>query len=564
MADSFSYPPIDPTTFDLIIIGTGLPESVIAAASSTAGKSVLHLDPHPFYGSHFSSLPLHDFTSFLHSQSQPNPIQSCQSDCSDYSAVDLTVRRMYSDVEITSHSSELLELSRKFNLDLAGPRVLFCADSAVDLMLKSGASQYTEFKNVDASLVYDDGSGKLWNVPDSRSAIFKDRSLKYSEKNQLMSFFKLVQGHLESVGSDTDAKKISDEDLEKPFAEFLNKMRLPVKLKSIILYAIAMADYDQDNAEICQDILKTKDGIDRLALYHSSIGRFPNALGALIYPIYGQGELPQAFCRRAAVKGCLYVLRMPVIALLMDKCSGNYKGIKLSSGQEIFSHQLVLDPSFTVPSSLADSPSNILRESSFIFGQRDVKGKVARGICITNSSVKPDVSSCLVFYPPRSLYPEQVTSVRVLQIGSNLAVCPSGMFVFYLSALCEDAVQGKKLLHAAINALFSVPISASPEDSSTNQSDEDTKEVKPAEEDTEEVKPALLWAALYMQELTMGSLESVSSTPMPDANLNYNDLLQETMKLFQKMYPNEEFFPVTASSEKHEDDDGGELDLESV
>ena len=35
--------------------------------------------------------------------------------------------------------------------------------------------------------------------------------------------------------------------------------------------------------------------------------RFPNALGAFMYPIYGQGELPQAFCRRAAVKGCIHV-----------------------------------------------------------------------------------------------------------------------------------------------------------------------------------------------------------------------------------------------------------------
>ena len=35
--------------------------------------------------------------------------------------------------------------------------------------------------------------------------------------------------------------------------------------------------------------------------------RFPNALGAFLYPIYGQGELPQAFCRRAAVKGCIHV-----------------------------------------------------------------------------------------------------------------------------------------------------------------------------------------------------------------------------------------------------------------
>lgn len=41
----------------------------------------------------------------------------------------------------------------------------------------------------------------------------------------------------------------------------------------IILYAIAMADYDQENTEIREDVLTTKDGIDRLALYNSSVGR---------------------------------------------------------------------------------------------------------------------------------------------------------------------------------------------------------------------------------------------------------------------------------------------------
>lgn len=41
----------------------------------------------------------------------------------------------------------------------------------------------------------------------------------------------------------------------------------------IVLYAIAMAEYDQENADVCRSVLKTKDGIDRLALYHSSVGR---------------------------------------------------------------------------------------------------------------------------------------------------------------------------------------------------------------------------------------------------------------------------------------------------
>lgn len=67
-----------------------------------------------------------------------------------------------------------------------------------------------------------------------------------------------------------------------------------------------------------------------------------------MYPIYGQGELPQAFCRRAAVKGCICVLRMSVTSLLLDKETGVYKGVRLASGQEIFSQKLVLDPCVTV------------------------------------------------------------------------------------------------------------------------------------------------------------------------------------------------------------------------
>ncbi|CAN7050243.1 unnamed protein product [Brassica oleracea var. botrytis] len=41
-------------------------------------------------------------------------------------------------------------------------------------------------------------------------------------------------------------------------------------------------------------------------IYWQVIHSFQTHLGALIYPIYGQGELPQAFCCRSAVKGCIY------------------------------------------------------------------------------------------------------------------------------------------------------------------------------------------------------------------------------------------------------------------
>ncbi|KAL7219261.1 hypothetical protein ACSBR2_012362 [Camellia fascicularis] len=444
MDDTLSYPPIDPTNFDLIIVGTGLPQSILAAAAasaaSAAGKTVLHLDPNSFYGSHFSSLPLSDLISFLHSQSSHLSPPPSTSSSADHIAIDLSSSPMYSDLDISSHSPEPLQHSRTFNLDLAGPRVFFCADSAVDLMLKSGASHYMEFKSVDANFVCD-GDGKLLSVPDSRSAIFSDTSLGLAEKTRLGIFFKLVDGHLKAAvvgsdGGDESGLRISNEDLESPFVDFLNKLRLPQKIKSTILYAIAMADYDQDNMEVCKDFLKMKDGINRLALYHSSVGWF--------FFLF-------------------MVLRMPVNALLMDKDSGSYKGVKVAS----------------------------------------------------------------------ALCPEQVASIRVLQIGSSLAVCPSGMYVLYLSTLCDDAIQGKKSLHAAVNAIFSVPISGTPENSNTDESE------------NAEVKPTLLWSALYIQEMATCSFGSIFSTPTPDGNLNYNDLLDATKKLFYMMFPDEEFFPET-------------------
>ncbi|KAL7154766.1 hypothetical protein ABFS83_03G024600 [Erythranthe nasuta] len=541
MEEAESYPPIDPSNFDLIVIGTGLPESIIASAASAAGKTVLHLDSNPFYGSHSASLPLNDFIPFLQPQSQP---QSRTLTSNDYVSTPVLTRPLYSAVETNSYSSEPTENSRRFNLDLAGPRVLLCSDSMIDLILKTGINQYMEFKSVDASFI-SSADGKLENVPDSRSAIFKNRGLSLTEKNQLMKFFKLVQRHLGD--EETEDDKISDQDLESPFVEFLTKIGLSQKLKSIILYTIVLADYDQKNLEACKDVISTKSGISRLALYHSSIGRFPNANGAIIYPIYGQGELPQAFCRRAAVKGCIYVLRMPVVAILNDKDSGSYKGIKLVSGQELFSPKLIIAPSFTIPST--PNPDAQVANSDDV-SLSDTK-KVARGICITKHSLNPQVANCLVFFPPRSLYLEQSTSVRVLQLSSNVAVCPSGMFVTYLSAMCDDDVQGKKLLNAAINALFSLPISGNSENSGASNLSEHAEE-----------KPCLLWSTLYIQKLTtfQGGFDSISKTPMPDEHLHYTDLLDATEKIFKEIYPNEEFFPTVSVSN---DDEGGGSELDS-
>lgn len=41
---------LDETTYDVIVVGTGLTEAVAAAALARSGRKVLHLDSLPFYG----------------------------------------------------------------------------------------------------------------------------------------------------------------------------------------------------------------------------------------------------------------------------------------------------------------------------------------------------------------------------------------------------------------------------------------------------------------------------------------------------------------------------------
>ncbi|KAI3945467.1 hypothetical protein MKW92_048796 [Papaver armeniacum] len=280
---------------------------------------------------------------------------------------------------------------------------MFCADSVVNLLLNSGGKHHIEFKGIDGSFIYG-ANGELSAVPDSRSAIFKDRSLGLTEKNQLMRFFKLVQAHIEGSAEhaeDSDeSRRIRDEDLER-------------------------------ETELCKNLLKTKDGIESLALFHSSVGRYTNALGAMIYPIFGQGNF--------------------------------YKLLPLCSSQEILSQHLVINPSVTGPSPpFLPRVPNLPEECSESDDRGEVIEKVARGICIIRGSI----------FPPRSLCSKQVSSIRLLQLGSGLS----------------------KLLHASMNFLVAPPLSENPQDTSSIES-----------ENVGDAKPTLLWKATFVQELEKAS-----------------------------------------------------------
>jgi len=54
-----------PDEYEVIVVGTGLTESILAAACAYAGKRVLHLDRHSYYGSRNASFALQRFVEWL-------------------------------------------------------------------------------------------------------------------------------------------------------------------------------------------------------------------------------------------------------------------------------------------------------------------------------------------------------------------------------------------------------------------------------------------------------------------------------------------------------------------
>ncbi len=97
-----------PKEVDLIVVGTGFQESVIAAAASRVGKIVLHIDENEFYGGFWSSYSLENFINHL--------------ERNDESAIKIrNVCQKWIDegVEINGWNREkILKDSRRFNIDL--------------------------------------------------------------------------------------------------------------------------------------------------------------------------------------------------------------------------------------------------------------------------------------------------------------------------------------------------------------------------------------------------------------------------------------------------------------
>jgi hypothetical protein len=213
--------------------------------------------------------------------------------------------------------------------------------------------------------------------------------------------------------------------------------------------------------------------LDEVSPHH--VPRFGPGVGAFLYPLYGAGELPQAFCRIAAVKGALYVLRRGIRALLLDKASRRLQGVVTSTGQRIHTSKLVIAPGLFEPPHTAQSGTTVTdrrtAESRSAGGESSGASNsresgigdavpleapcVCRCVCITDAPLTPGQSNVLVVFAPRSLSAATPSNpVRALQAGESISICPPGRLLVQMSMLGSEARSAKEDLQPVVEALF--------------------------------------------------------------------------------------------------------------
>ncbi|XP_045651814.1 rab proteins geranylgeranyltransferase component A 2 [Ursus americanus] len=612
MADSL------PTEFDVVIIGTGLPESILAAACSRSGQRVLHLDSRSYYGGNWASFSfsgllswlkecqqdgdvveestgswrdlIHDTEEAISLRTKDESIQHTEVFC--YASQDMddsteevdavqknpssgtsststdpldsaclseethslsaTSREMpakdtpksdgevsleVTDVEDTlakekrcgdetwTHTvsdgdkdgnrpveeentdhpkrtritySQIVKEGRRFNIDLVS-KLLYSQGLLIDLLIKSNVSRYAEFKNVTRILAFREG--KVEQVPCSRADVFNSKELTMVEKRVLMKFLTFC----------LDYEQHPDQYqafVQGSFSEFLQTKKLTPSLQHFVLHSIAMTESS------CSTI----DGLKATKNFLRCLGRFGNT--PFLFPLYGQGEIPQCFCRMCAVFGGIYCLRHKVQCLVVDKESGRCKAIIDHLGQRINAKYFIVEDSYLSEDTCSDVQYK----------------QISRAVLITDQSIlKADSDqqiSILVVPPVES----GTCAVRVTELCSSTMTCMKDTYLVHLT--CSSSKTAREDLESVVKKLFT-PYTET-------------------EIDKEELtKPRLLWALYFnMRDSSEISRSSYNGLPSnvyvcsgPDCGLGSEHAVKQAETLFQEIFPNEEFCPPPPNPE---------------
>ncbi|XP_058669971.1 rab proteins geranylgeranyltransferase component A 1 isoform X1 [Ammospiza caudacuta] len=395
--------------------------------------------------------------------------------------------------------SQIVREGRRFNIDLVS-KLLYSRGLLIDLLIKSNVSRYAEFKNATRVLAFREG--KVEQVPCSRADVFNSRQLTMVEKRMLMKFLTFCldyEQHPEEY----------QEHESSTFAEFLQTRKLTPSLQHFILHSIAM---------VAQTESSTLEGLQATKKFLQCLGRYGNT--PFLFPLYGQGEIPQCFCRLCAVFGGIYCLRHAVRCLVLDRASGRCKAIVDQFGQRISANYFIVEDSYLSESTC----TNVCYR------------QISRAVLITDQSVlnmDSEQQVSILTVPP--LEPA-MAAVRVIELCSSTMTCMKDTYLVHLT--CPSTKTAREDLEPVVQKLFNL----------NTEKETENEELE---------KPRVLWAVYFnMRDSSGVEKSSYAGLPSnvyvcsgPDSALGNDCAVKQAETIFREMFPAEEFCPPPPNPE---------------
>lgn len=357
--------------YDAIVLGTGLTECILSGILSVAGLRVLHCDRNSYYGG------------------------ACAS---------LNMQQMFDKFKSGAIVDEgVVGKVRDYNIDLI-PKFIMAGGSMVDMLVHTGVTRYLDFKLVDGSFVF--VGDRPHKVPATPREAMTSGLMGLFEKNRCRSFFSFVNNYDpadESTHSRLDLETISMAALYEYYG---------LQPDTINFVGHALALYTDDSYMA----LPATPTVMRIQLYATSLMR--HGRSPYLYPLYGLGELPQAFARLAAVHGGTYMLHTPVDEILYNQ-DGVAIGVR--SGEKVAKSRFVSgDP-------------------SYFEGKTVQTGKVIRKYCILNEPAPNtrESTSCQIIIPAAQVTPPRKNDIYVLILSNNHKTTPEGKYLALVSTTVE-------------------------------------------------------------------------------------------------------------------------------
>ncbi|KAF5100620.1 hypothetical protein DV451_002505 [Geotrichum candidum] len=353
--------------YDVIVLG--LTECILSGIMSVEGKKVLHIDRQDHYGAESASLNL---------------------------------TQLYKKFRPSQKPAEALGKDRDWNVDLI-PKFIMAGGELTKILTETAVLPYLEFTQISGSYVYRDG--RIAKVPSTQMEAIKSSLMGIFEKRRARNFFEFIGNFKKDDVSTHQGLNLERNTMTEVYLKF----GLEPGTRDFIGHAMALwttDDYLQKPA------LET---IERIIMYLHSVARYGKS--PYIYPLYGLGELPQAFARMSAVHGGTYMLNKPVDGLVYGE-DGKVTGVK--SGDEVAKAPIVIgDPTYF--------PDKVRKT-----GQR-----VIRAMCILNHPVPntDNLDSLQLIIPQNQL--KRKNDIYVAVLSSSHFVCPKGHYIAIISTVIE-------------------------------------------------------------------------------------------------------------------------------